>query len=130
MPDFSPPPNAITYVLPNNTVDEKELLAFIPGKYLNCKSSTRSLLSGIRIPTRALDGVSIMMRSWKSMGTIGAKLKLFGLTGADGHIPSSAGTVSTAASTASDNISALTGTSGLQSNAGGSGDGNPSSGGN
>jgi hypothetical protein len=123
-PNFNPA--AFVAVSATGIINDIGAIAGLPGKYLNCKSTSRSLVSGLNVPARPASGFDIMLSSWKGLGSLASKLSLFGLTqiqqkatAAKPDGGSSGGTAPTAASTVSlkdgDSVSTLTKESGLES---------------
>jgi len=86
-PSFAPAPFAA--VLANGVIDDQTSLAFLPGKYLNCKTPNRSLISGLKVPTRPASGLDVMLNAWKGVGSLAEKLKLFGLSSQGPTVPNS-----------------------------------------
>jgi hypothetical protein len=127
-PSFNPA--AFVAVNAVGVVDDTASITMLPGKYLNCKSTSRSLISGLQVPARPTSGFDIMLNSWKGLGSLASKLALYGLTPPQANKPaksdnsnSSAGTATTESITisndGSDSVSAITKGSGLQSDGGG-----------
>jgi hypothetical protein len=113
-PTFTP--NAFVAVRGDGTVDDGTSLAMLPGKYLNCKTSNRSLISGLKVPTRPASGLDVMMNAWRGIGSLAEKLKLFGLNAQStvaGTAPTEPTTVTT---TGTDSVSTMTGATGLGTN--------------
>jgi hypothetical protein len=109
-PDASP--DAYEPVNAAGRVDDVAAISIIPGKYLSCKCSNRSLISGLNVPSRPTSGFDILQQMWHGYGSLPSKLQLFGLTNAvvgDAPIPRSQNTNSGGggqSGTANDSLSA------------------------
>jgi hypothetical protein len=129
-PNFSPP--VYVPVDAAGRIDDLAAVTTLPGKFMNLKTTNRSLISGLNVPARPTSGFDIMSQVWRGVGSLAAKLGLFGLTGniaknvnADSSGDSTnggqsnAGTVSTVGTNNSSNasssgVSAVTMDSGLK----------------